>query len=119
MNVSQNKSKKKLLSTFEEAILIAIGDQNMHGWEIMKKINNSLGKGSEYSFGSLYPALFRLRNEGLLKSVLEEEQQEKGKKRNLYKVTEKGKDALSEVNAFRQNLLHNNSTNNDLVLQTI
>ena len=87
--------------------MLGIGDKTLSGWDIMKNINHSLDDYKEYSFGSLYPALFRLSDSGFLESYQDfvESQKHRGKKRNLYRVTKKGKDALSKMNSFRKNLI--------------
>ena len=106
-----NKKQDKLLTTFEEAILLAIGDDYIHGWDIMKKINKSLNK-EGYSFGTLYPALKRLRDRGWIESSVDAEPK-KGKKKQLYKITDAGREALLEIENFRRSLSNPSAEEND------
>ncbi|MHB8681764.1 MAG: PadR family transcriptional regulator [Acidimicrobiales bacterium] len=55
----------------ELAILGLLGEQELHGYEIRKRLRDELGLFSNVSFGSLYPALNRLERAGLLESAEE------------------------------------------------
>lgn len=48
----------------ELAILGLLGEQELHGYEIRKRLRDELGFFSNVSFGSLYPALSRLERSG-------------------------------------------------------
>ena len=48
----------------ELAILGLLEDQELHGYEIRKRLRDELGLFSNISFGSLYPALSRLERGG-------------------------------------------------------
>lgn len=48
----------------ELAILGLLGEQELHGYEIRKRLREELGVFSNVSFGSLYPALSRLERSG-------------------------------------------------------
>lgn len=51
------------------AILGLLTEQELHGYELKKRLGETLGFGSGVSFGSLYPALARLEKAGALKAV--------------------------------------------------
>jgi DNA-binding PadR family transcriptional regulator len=51
------------------AILGALHDQELHGYELKKRLADLLGPRSSVSFGSLYPALARLEDAGAVKAV--------------------------------------------------
>src|SRR6202011_4790870 len=53
----------------ELAILGLLKEQELHGYELKKRLSETLGVGSGVSFGSLYPALARLEAAGAVKAV--------------------------------------------------
>lgn len=53
----------------ELAILGLLKDQELHGYELKKRLGETLGTFSSVSFGSLYPALARLEAAGAVKAV--------------------------------------------------
>lgn len=53
----------------ELAILGLLKDQELHGYELKKRLVETLGFASGVSFGSLYPALSRLESAGAVKAV--------------------------------------------------
>jgi DNA-binding PadR family transcriptional regulator len=53
----------------ELAILGLLKEQDLHGYELKKRLNDTLGLFSGVSFGSLYPALARLEAAGAVKAV--------------------------------------------------
>jgi len=55
----------------ELAILGLLGEQELHGYEIRKRLRDELGFFSPVSFGSLYPALSRLERSGAVESAEE------------------------------------------------
>lgn len=55
----------------ELAILGLLGEQELHGYEIRKRLREELGLFSNVSFGSLYPALSRLERSGAVESAEE------------------------------------------------
>jgi len=57
----------------ELAILGLLGEQELHGYEIRKRLREELGFFSPVSFGSLYPALSRLERSGAVVSTEEPE----------------------------------------------
>jgi DNA-binding PadR family transcriptional regulator len=53
----------------ELAILGLLHEQELHGYELKKRLTETLGPFSSASFGSLYPALRRLETAGAVKAV--------------------------------------------------
>ena len=53
----------------ELAILGLLTEQELHGYELKKRLAETLGFSSGVSFGSLYPALGRLERAGAVKAV--------------------------------------------------
>lgn len=53
----------------ELAILGLLQDQELHGYELKKRLGETLGPFSGASFGSLYPALRRLETAGAVQAV--------------------------------------------------
>jgi len=53
----------------ELAILGLLKEQELHGYELKKRLTETLGAFSSVSFGSLYPALSRLEAAGAVKAV--------------------------------------------------
>jgi DNA-binding PadR family transcriptional regulator len=56
----------------ELAILGLLKEQDLHGYELKKRLTEALGPLSSVSFGSLYPALSRLERKGALEATLDE-----------------------------------------------
>jgi DNA-binding PadR family transcriptional regulator len=53
----------------EMAILGLLKEQELHGYELKKRLSDTLGPFPSVSFGSLYPALARLEAAGAVKAV--------------------------------------------------
>src|SRR5437763_16163435 len=53
----------------ELAILGLLKEQELHGYELKKRLSAAFGPLSSVSFGSLYPALARLEAAGAVKAV--------------------------------------------------
>jgi DNA-binding PadR family transcriptional regulator len=53
----------------ELAILGLLKESDLHGYELKKRLTETLGSFSPVSFGSLYPALARLETAGAVKAV--------------------------------------------------
>jgi len=53
----------------ELAILGLLKEQDMHGYELKKRLTDAMGSFSSVSFGSLYPALGRLETAGAVRAV--------------------------------------------------
>jgi DNA-binding PadR family transcriptional regulator len=58
-------------TVLELAILGLLKEQELHGYELKKRLTDALGAFSSVSFGSLYPALARLEAAGAVRAVVE------------------------------------------------
>src|SRR3954463_2243318 len=58
-----------LLRVLDMAILGLLQDQDLHGYELRKRLTALVGLRGAFSFGSLYPALGRLETAGAVKAV--------------------------------------------------
>jgi DNA-binding PadR family transcriptional regulator len=98
----------------ELAILGLLKERSMHGYQLSKRLTDTLGGFWRVSYGSLYPSLKRLERQGAVEQVFDE--QEVGRRKNVYRVTEQGEtlfrqlldeagpDATGEDNRFRVRL---------------
>jgi len=98
----------------ELAILGLLKERSMHGYQLSKRLTDALGGFWRVSYGSLYPSLKRLEKQGAVEQVFDE--QEVGRRKNVYRITEKGEgifrelleetgaDATGEENRFRVRL---------------
>ena len=79
--------------TLDFLILKAIELEPKHGWGIAKRIQQISGDVLKVPQGSLYPALYRLEEQGLIDS--EWRATENNRKAKFYKLTRKGRSAAS------------------------
>jgi DNA-binding PadR family transcriptional regulator len=98
----------------ELAILGLLKERSMHGYQLSKRLTDTLGGFWRVSYGSLYPSLKRLERQGAVEQVFDE--QEVGRRKNVYRITddgetlfrelleEAGSDATGEDNRFRVRL---------------
>src|SRR5882672_4545630 len=90
----------KLRGHLENLVLSVLNRGPAHGLEILRRLD-SAGDGSlKLREGSLYPALYRLEESGLLKANWEDETKgRRGARRRIYQLTAKGKSALNHGRA--------------------
>jgi DNA-binding PadR family transcriptional regulator len=98
----------------ELAILGLLKERSMHGYQLSKRLTDTLGGFWRVSYGSLYPTLKRLERQGAVERVFDA--QEVGRRKNVYRITaegedlfrtlldEAGTDASTEENRFRVRL---------------
>jgi DNA-binding PadR family transcriptional regulator len=98
----------------ELAILGLRKERSMHGYQLSKRLTDTLGGFWRVSYGSLYPSLRRLEKDGAVEQVFD--QQEVGRRKNVYRITEHGEgvflqlleeagnDTSTEDNRFRVRL---------------
>lgn len=82
-----------LQGTLDLLILKTLDLEPLHGWAISKRIQLLSRDVLEVNQGSLYPALYRLRDRGLLESEFAET--EEGRRVKVYTLTRKGREALA------------------------
>ncbi len=75
-------------------VLGLLSEREMYGYEIVKVVNERTGGLFEWKEGTLYPCLHRMEADGLLAARWREASS--GKKRKYYRITAKGRAALSE-----------------------
>lgn len=75
-------------------ILLALTDTELHGYGIIKEIERRTGGGMRPETGTLYTAIRRLREEGLIESVGSAGKGGGGRRGKAYSVTELGQAVL-------------------------
>lgn len=86
-------SKELLKGSTTLLILNLLKDDNMYGYEMIKKLKEKSENVFELKEGTLYPILHGLEEKGLISSYWEESF---AKKRKYYVITNKGKKQLKE-----------------------
>jgi DNA-binding PadR family transcriptional regulator len=72
----------------ELAILGLLKERSMHGYQLKKRLSETLGPLFPVSYGALYPALKRLRGEGAVEEVFPKA--EVRRRKNVYRITPAG-----------------------------
>ncbi|MFG1690982.1 PadR family transcriptional regulator [Gemmatimonadota bacterium] len=94
------KKADLLQGTLDLLVLKTLDLESLHGWGISKRIRQMSGGVLEVGQGSLYPALYRLRDRGLIKSKWEISEEDRRVK--VYQLTRAGREALArEQDDFR------------------
>jgi DNA-binding PadR family transcriptional regulator len=79
----------------ELAILGLLKERTMHGYQLKKRLSETLGPFWQVSYGSLYPALKRLQKQGTVEMVFPRE--DVGRRKNVYRLTEQGELVFREL----------------------
>lgn len=79
----------------ELAILGLLKERSMHGYQLSKRLTDTLGGFWRVSYGSLYPSLKRLERQGAVEQVFDEVTV--GRRKNVYRITEKGEALFLEL----------------------
>src|SRR5919204_5593228 len=79
----------------ELAILGLLKERAMHGYQLKRRLADTLGGFWQVSYGSLYPALKRLQREEAVQMIFPREQV--GRRKNVYRITEKGEALFAEL----------------------
>lgn len=88
-------SKELLKGSTKMLILEMVKDENMYGYQMIKKLKEKSNNVFEFKEGTLYPILHSLEEEELISSYWDDTT---GKKRKYYAITTKGKKILKEKN---------------------
>lgn len=88
------KKADLLQGTLDLLILKVLLREPLHGWGVSKRIRQISDGVLEVNQGSLYPALFRLRDRGLIQS--DWEISEGGRSVKIYELTAAGRKVLAE-----------------------
>lgn len=82
-----------LQGSLDLLILKTLALEPLHGWAVSKRIQLLSHGVLEVNQGSLYPALYRLRDRGLIES--KQGMSEEGRPVKVYSLTKKGSSALA------------------------
>ena len=86
-----------LQGSLDLLILKTLELEPLHGWAVSKRIQLLSRNVLEVNQGSLYPALYRLRDRGLVESEYGES--EEGRRVKIYRLTRQGRSALEAERA--------------------
>lgn len=76
-------------------VLLALAEEDLHGWAIIKKIQEITEGRTKPSSGSLYLAMVRLRERGLIEELAERPPaREDDERRRYYRLTSLGRRVL-------------------------
>ncbi|HET7770484.1 MAG TPA: helix-turn-helix transcriptional regulator [Chloroflexota bacterium] len=78
-------------------VLSVLGDGPLHGYGLAKEIERRSGGFFTGSWGSLYPALQRLENDGLIEGVWEPYPPGGKRRRRVYRLTTQGRSAAKQA----------------------
>ena len=79
----------------ELAILGLLKESSMHGYQLKKRLSETLGSFWQVSYGSLYPALKRLQRQGAVEMTFPKE--DVGRRKNVYRITPAGEEMFSDL----------------------
>lgn len=86
-----------LQGSLDLLVLKTLDLEPLHGWAISKRIQLLSHDVLEVNQGSLYPALYRLRDRGLVQSRYADSGE--GRRVKVYSLTKKGRTALKQEQA--------------------
>jgi|ERR1051325_5026689 DNA-binding PadR family transcriptional regulator len=87
----------RLRGHLETLILSVLERSDAHGLEILRRLEEAGCGALKLKEGSLYPALYRLENAGLVAAEWEEETKgRRGARRRIYHLTRSGTKALAK-----------------------
>lgn len=76
----------------ETLVLSALRQGEAHGFEVLRRLEAAGSPSLKLKEGSLYPALYRLESEGLIKGAWEPaESGRRGPRRRVYRLTARGR----------------------------
>jgi DNA-binding PadR family transcriptional regulator len=78
-------------------ILSVLGDGPLHGYGLAKEIERRSGGFFTGSWGSLYPALQRLEQDGLIEGAWEPYPPQGKRRRRVYRLTAQGRSAAQQA----------------------
>jgi transcriptional regulator len=82
--------------TLPTLVLETVAHEPSHGYRIAQRIKERSDGVLDFKEGTLYPALHKLENEGLVESY---EGMENGRSRRYYRITKSGRGALARDRA--------------------
>jgi transcriptional regulator len=87
------KTPDLLHGTLDLLILKTLAGEPLHGWALARRIQSVSHDVLEVNQGSLYPALYRLEDEDLIKGDWQES--DEGRKVKVYRLTSGGRGELA------------------------
>jgi len=92
------------LTTLTYHILLALADNDRHGYSIIKEVEERTGQSMRIETGALYHAIRRMRDEGLIEPIPATERQTgEDSRRRTYRLTTWGREVLAaESSRLRQ-----------------
>jgi DNA-binding PadR family transcriptional regulator len=94
-----NIAGNALRGHLESLILSALEKGEAHGFEVWHRLEEAGSGALRLKEGSLYPALYRLENAGLIAAEWEPENDRRGPRRRIYHLTRKGHRRLDDARA--------------------
>ncbi|MEW5918059.1 MAG: PadR family transcriptional regulator [Gemmatimonadota bacterium] len=95
------KPSDLIQGTLDVLILKALATESRHGWAIAKRIQAASGDELQVKQGSLYPALHRLEQQGLIRG--DWRTNETGREAKFYSITRSGRTQLKhETNQWER-----------------
>lgn len=95
--VEEEKGVNVYRENLRNLILRILAEGPMHGYEIMRRIQEITRRRWRPAAGTLYPLLNQLKNEGLVEIDTIENSRVRGGKRISYRLTPKGWKKLTEI----------------------
>ena len=89
--IEMNIDRELLKGSTNLLVLSVLKNENMYGYQMIKKIKEESENVFEFQEGTLYPILHKLEEKGLISSYWDESS---GKKRKYYAITDEGKKHL-------------------------
>jgi len=87
-----------LLGHLETLILSFLRQGDAHGFEILRRLEQAGSGALKLKEGSLYPALYRLEQSGMIKGTWEDSATpRRGPRRRIYRLTQKGRRRFDEA----------------------
>lgn len=96
------ESPHRPLSATDWHVLVALADQDLHGYAIMKAVEGDSRGGVTAEIGSLYRILGRMMSDGLVADAeppVDAPSQTPGRPRRYYRLTSQGRDVLARESA--------------------
>lgn len=86
-------------------VLSLLRKEEMYGYQIIHELKVKSRERFLLKDGTLYPILYRLEDDGLVKSVWQEAKG-KGVPRKYYAITKEGKNTLNEITQLWEEICH-------------
>ncbi len=98
--MARQSDPKIPLTPLTMAILLALADEDCHGYALMQRIEAESGGGLKPGTGSLYAALERLMDDGLIDETEGAAGDDADRRRKSYRLTDRGR-AVARAEAAR------------------